>query len=397
MQLNPITQSTTSTTQIVSTLKNTKDRLKATLGDFNTPIKNCCLELSTSVKDLIREAEKIALEKLSRKVLVIKTLAGGGFDTYAHNINDNQVQGGSPITQEDKDYFIVSTGSLGRADDFTINSDADFIVFPSNEESIPFAQVLQKEIRSSLTGLIYQNVLPFKTDEIMTGIYNCHVPPERANEELSKPYFDDFDAEFGMTIPRPSIIPHALLDMDFISGNREAYEKLLKVISPVLYPFSSGENEASANGYEIINLILGYIKDGTRKVIDINYSISCLKEDVLRLFHYHTWFTRSKEGIKTPSVFETLEKRRNSGSLSSEHARKLQENYDFFLKAKTALSIVREKIVPIRKEEKLSLTRDVLPQVAENLSMSPVSFRDTFSSKLFMTKAIINSDVNVRN
>lgn len=360
-------------------------------------VRETNLGLSKLAKELIKEAEFVAYEKLLSKVPVGIKFADGSFTTVAYDPNDPAISKGEVIEYKGNDYFIAATGSLGRGDDFTIGSDIDFIVFPANEESVPFSQVLQKEMKEVLVEILKNNSLPFKQDDIMTATYNYQVPLERSHD-LLKPYVDVFDSEFGYDFPTPSIIPNTLRDLVFVSGNREAYDKFISSIRDVLYPYSYNGNDTNIVdlGRELVGQLAAYTKDGIKKVTDINFSIPCLKDNVLRIFHYYTWLTRAKEGITTPSVFETLQERVRRGTISQNDANELQQNYTFFLRAKAALTMIREKVVPIKKRDKLSLTRDVLPQVAGRMAMTSDDFRDAFSSRLFTAKAIMNNDVNTQ-
>ena len=121
-----------------------------------------------------------------------------------------------------------------RKDDFLPHSDFDFIVFPSNEESIPYAKVLQEEITQALKAA------SLKTDDHLAGIYNFQIKLKNIPEELLVTEKGIFEPEFQATWGRPCIASRALRDLEFVNGNQSAFERLQEIINPVLYPFSNG-------------------------------------------------------------------------------------------------------------------------------------------------------------
>lgn len=376
---------------VIPGLRAKTDHARRALSDFSVPIKQSNRDIANQFRELIVEAEKIALQNLSGKIFINVTYVGGGSDTYAYSPGDRLAKKGVQIIPKDADYFIVSTGSLGRKDDFVIGSDADFVVFPANEDSIHFAQALQKEITAVLHELLGQNSLPYKTDEIMTGTYNYHIPPERVPSELLTPYVDELDCEFGMTIKRKSIAPDTFRDMEFISDNKQAYNRLVELITPVLYPYDQAGNITNNQGDELVRNSLDEVKCYKPDEFNVRRGIPDFKGNTLRPFQYFTWIVRAREGIKTGSVFETLETRAQRGKVGDSEAQSLASDYDFLLRAKSALAVTRQKVIPLRREEKPSLGLDIQPQIAESMGLDLESFQTACQAHIHDSIKIIAS------
>lgn len=362
-----------------------RSRFKATSSRFGTggltntnSLRQNCIELSDSAKELLSQAETIAIENLKSKKIVQIKMPDGSF-LYNSTINPKPTDKLVDITGQD--YFIVKAGSLGRKDDFLPHSDFDFIVFPSNEESIPYTHVLQKEITEVLKGA------GIKTDDHLAGIYDFHIKLESIPEELLVTEKNFFEAEFQMNLPRSCIASRALRDLKFVSGNESAFFRLQEIIEPVIYPF---ENEQiNARGLKLVGQLISETKEklGSRqRQIDI-------KDDGLRLIQYYNWLVRARLGIKTNSVFESLIEATSARVIGSDDAQALSDTYSLLLQAKHALSKAREKVSSFNRDERAVITTDLIPQVSQTLGIESLALNSIMAESVQRAKAIISQSI----
>lgn len=375
--------------ELLQTQTAIRSRFKTASGRFDTgklnntqSFRESCLELSDSANVLLLQAESIAVENLKSKKFVKVHLADGTEEgTFGYKSKDaNRVKSGDFVVElTGQDYFIAKTGSLGRRDDFLPNSDFDFIVFPSNEESIPYAQVLQNEIIHVLESV------QLKIDHHLNGIYNFQLKLESVPEELLVTEKGVFDAEFGTVWERSCIASRALRDLKFVSGNFSGFQRLQEIINPVIYPFSSGPRNERGN--TLVNQLISETK-GKQSKRSTNID---LKDDGLRLIQHYNWLLRAKLGIKENSVFDSLAIAKNTKLIGADDANELSDRYAFLLQARHALSKARDIVSPFQREELDVITPDLLPQVSESMGMDSNDFSKELTRTVERTKAIIGN------
>lgn len=379
--------------------------------DTKTPLQVTCDELHDCVTVLLNEAIQQAVESLDRKGLVKIQFVGPNnpTDTYPNDPDNHEIRsrvlGGKPVDDSSysKNYFIVGLGGLARKS-LTFGADIDFLVFPSDESSIPYTQALQKEIRFTLNKLLKQNDLPFKTDDMMTDLVEYHVPPEQVPDKLLVPERETYDPEFQASWRESTITSRVMRDVEFLCGDKEAYKKFAEIIKPRLYPYDAKGNILNAEGVVLIRELLETPLKEKLEQLKLSLPkaeedpagfISKLeyKDDVMRLFHLYTWLTRANEGIENPNYNTVLKTRIVRNSLDPQTADDLSLSHDFFTSVLITLRDIRKKVIPIKKPDNERITTDIQPQIAEKCKLDVHQFRKAFVTYLNSTVRIMSTDL----
>ncbi|MFA4934172.1 MAG: glycogen/starch synthase, partial [Candidatus Omnitrophota bacterium] len=312
------------------------------------------LERSEYVLGLINKAAEIAEQRLSEKVAIRIKFTDGSTSVRAVSLDDPVFGRYEVVEYSGKNYFIAANGSLARGDDFTSHSDSDFIVFPADEDSVAYAQALQVEMNLILEELFQSEGLALKIDDHLTGIYKFNIPPERVAAELLVPTIALFEPEFQMWWNRPSITSAALRDLRFISGDIEAFNRMISLITPYLYPYRIAKTgqEIVTRAEELIALIFAWAEKALQAETSNKNPEELIKELGLRLIQYYVWIMRSVEGITLNSVFDVLGELSERQVISCEDAQVLVLVYSSLLAEKDNLSslssahMVRERVLP---------------------------------------------------
>lgn len=334
--------------------------------NLETPLQMTCRAFSKYTKEVIKFAEQEALKRLESKTIIKTNLASGGVNYIA-------VESTADLPKEEKsfkeDYFIAVTGSIGREDDFTLDSDIDYIIFPSNEESIPFAKALQNEMDEVLKQIILQENLAFDVDGRLTNTYDFQIPIGQVPDKLLVTEYNMFEPEFDMMLSRPAISSRVFRDLVFLSGDKSGFDKLMEVVNPVLYPFGNLGSVQSAQGVKLLNQLSEEARLRHEKCAELCRSGRIdrldVKDDGLRFFHLYNWATRSLFNMReTRSIADSFSERVEDQTLEPYEGVELSMAHDSLLKTKLALKAISDKSGISRNQNNSRVTRSNVSKVA---------------------------------
>lgn len=370
------------------------------LVDINSIRKNCS-ELSEISKELLIKAEQIAIKNLEHKKIVrVPLIDGTPEGAFGYRLIDpmdvKKLKSEEVVVElTGKDYFITKSGSFGRGDDFLPYSDIDFIVFPTNEESIPYSSVLQIELTMVLKEEILKLELPITVDEILNSLDDFQIKLTDIPEKLFVLTKPEYWPEFGMTTTTECFIHSAFRDLEFISGNPDGFRNLQEIIDPALYPYSN--TPTNQKGVELINALAGEVKSAR----DIDTTID-VKRNGLRLIQFYNWILRSKLGIKENSVFDSLDKAGKSGIITSNDSQDLSNYYSNLLQTRNAIGEAKRRqkanhweIVMRDKQDptKTQMTSALEPFVCGYLGVETNGFKASLQKQLDHAGKIIEESL----
>lgn len=372
------------------------------LVDINS-IRENCSGLSELTRELLIRAEQTAIKNLeNKKIVKVHLLDGTEEGTFGYRVMDSKdtrklMHGETVIEITGKDYFITKTGSFGRGDDFLPHSDLDFIVFPTNEESIPYASALQLEITEVLKKEVSELDLPIKVDETLNTLDNFQINLSDIPERLFVLEKPEYMPEFNMTVTRDCFIHSAFRDLEFVSGNSEGFKTLQKIIDPTLYPYSNG----SVNNEVGIGLLKALVEEvkSARDIDTSNISKLDVKRNGLRLIQFYNWILRSRFGIKENSVFKSLNTIQSTGVLALNDSHALPTYYSNLLQVRNAIGIARKEnptgIGNCRTTSVENLIERTLePLVCEQLGMKPNELSILLREQLIHVGTTIEASLN---
>ena len=250
-------------------------------------------------------------------------------------------------------------------------SDIDFIVFPSNQASIPYAQALQKEIQFALQRLIEENNLSFKVDDIMADTINFQVPPQQAREKLLQPTREVHDFEFGITLQEPSIAPTVLRDIKFVYGDKSAFDQLVEASRDRLFTPSSCTDPISI---EITRQLLETPLREKLQVLQTRLSSGNTdnfdpKDEGIRVIELFAWLLRAHNSVDIKNPTEVINA---VNALTNEEKEKLANAFKFLV----LLSFVTRNSTPVlRQGEHPKLTTENEGTIAAQTQIPTPLFR----------------------
>ncbi len=348
---------------------------------------------NSTATDILNEAILETSKSLNKKGIVSVPLYSGETDHYPNDPSNYLISGkiknGTPLAESSykRDIFIVKAGSLAR-NTLMPGSDIDFLVFPSNKESIPYAQALQKEIAFKLKKIIDERELPFKVDEIMSEINDFHVPPEEAKEKLLQPTRQTYDPEFNMSWSTPSIMPTILRDIEFVYGDRGSFNRLQEASKARLVTPQTCQDSIAL---EITrDLLEGPLREKLQ-ALNIRLSNGSTiqdfdpKDDGTRVVELFTWLVRAKTGIEDKNPLEVI---KATNSLTKDEQQKLEAVFKFLV----MLTAAARKAEPyVREGEHPKLTSDNEEKFATILGIETPLLRRLLIEHLTATHEIISN------
>lgn len=351
-------------------------------------VREVSRRFSSTMMGLLRHVEKEAVGNLQTKIPVRIVFADGTSRVTAYMPGDPKLQKYPQAEYTGQNYFIVATGSLGRQDDFSLGSDADFIVFPSNSESVAYAQALQAEMTEVLGNTLSQHAADFKADERMTAAYDFQVPPEQVPEKLLVPTLLSYDIREDITVLAPSITSYVFRDMAFLSGDRKGFDRLSEMAVPVLYPYDGDGKAVNPRGIELIELLIDQLRLGLPNRSSPPEKID-LKEGLLRPIQMFVWLMRARQEIISPSVFEALNELEDLGVSRSEE---LARAYEFMLLARNILYDLRGRTtfaLPTQKPD-YRIPERLQSTVAQRMGLSLPDFLQQFQTHADAIRSIVS-------
>ncbi|MDO8730347.1 MAG: methyltransferase domain-containing protein [Candidatus Omnitrophota bacterium] len=335
-----------------------------------TPVREVSRHLSETMMGLLRHVEEAAVINLQTKIPVLIDFGEETSRVIAYALGDPNLRKHPQTKYAGKDYFIVTTGSLGRQDDFALGSDADFVVFPSNPESIAYAQALQAEMTEVLGKTLTDNAMDFKVDERLTTKHDFQIPAEQVPEKLLVTTLLIYDSAASQVLPTPAITSYVFRDMTFLSGNREGFDRLSEIIAPVLYPYDGSGKGVNARGLELIEKLQEDLREFGKVSMDTSRPERIdLKERLLRPVQMVVWLMRARQGVRSASVFDALREMEARGIGRSEE---LARAYEFMLRVRNA-----------------SYGENQQPIVAQRMGLSLPDFLQQFKTHADAIRSII--------
>ena len=352
-------------------------------------------ETSSNATDILNEAILEASESLKKKGIVsipLIPVEEGKKDHYPNDPSNylisKALRGGTLLAKSSyqRDIFVVKAGSLGRKT-LMPGSDIDFLVFPSNKESVPYAQALQKEIMFALKKIIDERGLPFKVDEIMADIGDFHVPPEEAKEKLLQPTRKEYDGEFQSWWERESKAGRILRDIEFIYGDKKAFDKLQEISRGRLFTPSTCTDSI---GLEITRKLLEIPLRENLQALNKRLSNGSTlqdfdpKDEGTRTIELFTWLIRAQTGIENKNPLDVIE---TINSLTRDEKEKLEDAFKFLV----ILTAAARKAEPfVKSGEHAKLTEDNEGRITEQLGIETPLFRQALIRHLTETYEILS-------
>ena len=339
----------------------------------------------------LQKAINTAITNLEKKGIVSVQLYNGEVDYYPNDPSNylisSKLRGGELLSKSEykENFFIVQAGSLARGT-LMPGADIDFLVFPSNEKSRPYTQALQREVRFALKEIIGNNKLPFKVDEIMTEEINFHVPPEEVEEKLLQPKRKVYNAEFGMTWEELSIASMVLRDIEFLYGDKDAFDQLVGESRDRLF---TPHNCNDTVGIELTRSLLEQpLRNGlaalgkglSNESIINNFDP---KDQGTRIIELFAWLIRTREGVKEKNPVDVI---KATESLNKGEQEKLEEAFKFLIILSAA---TRNANPAVREGEHPKLTKQNEGKIASQLGVETSLFRKALIDHLITMCKII--------
>lgn len=336
--------------------------------------------------EILQKAIESAIDNINKKGIVSVC---NGLEHYPNDpsnyLINRQVKSGTKLDESDykKDVFIVKAGSLARKT-LLPNSDIDFLVFPSNKESIPYAEALQREVRFELKKILDNENLPLKVDDIMSEFSDTLVPPDQANEKLLQPTRKIEDSEFQSLWEQPSKMPTILRDIEFIHGNKEAFNKLQEISRERLYtPPTCQDVTALRITRELIEEPLNKKLKALTDVATGNSFDP--KDDGTRIIEMFTWLVRAKTGIEIKNPISVINE---IDSLTSSEKQDLERAFKFL----ALLTVATRNAEPyVRAGEHPKLNQNNEEKIATQLGMETPLLRTLILQHLTNAEGIISN------
>lgn len=350
-------------------------------------------QTSSTATDILKEAITQASSNLKEKGIVRIPLCEEGTDHYPNDPSNDLIsrtiknKSLLPESSYQRDIFIVKAGSLARKT-LMPGSDIDFLVFPSNKESVPYAQALQKEIMFTLKKIIAERELPFKVDEIMANIGDFHIPPEEAREKLLQPTRKEYNPEFQSWWPRESIAGRILRDIEFIDGDRKAFDKLQEISRDRLFTPSTCTDSI---GLEITRKLLEIPLMENLQTLNKRLSNGSTLQDFdpkdngTRTIELFTWLIRARTGIEDRNPLDVI---KAVDSLTKDEKERLEDAFKFLV----ILTAATRKAEPfVKSGEHAKLTQNNEGKITEQLGIETPLFRQALLKHLTATHKIIST------
>lgn len=343
----------------------------------------------------LQKATDTAITNLEKKGIVSVQLYNGEVDYYPNDPSNylisSKLRGGELLSKSEykENFFIVKVGSLARGT-LMPGADIDFLVFPSNRKSRPYTQALQREIRFALKKIIENNKLPFKVDEIMTEEINFHVPPEEVEEKLLQPKRRVCNAELGMTWEEPSIASMVLRDIEFLYGDKDAFDQLVRESRDRLF---TPHNCNDTVGIELTRSLLeqplrnGLAALGERLSNGLVINNFDPKDQGTRIVELFAWLIRTREGVEEKNPVDVI---KTAKSLSKDEQKKLEEAFKFLIILSAA---TRNANPAVREGEHPKLTKQNEGKITSQLGVETPLFRKALIDHLMAMCEIIPNHI----
>ncbi|MCM8795013.1 MAG: metallophosphoesterase, partial [Candidatus Omnitrophica bacterium] len=361
----------------------------------DVPVPDTARHLSEVVDGLIRWAEREARQNLTQKTIVVVPMMGSGPRATAYAPNAPEASKYPKAVIQKTDVFIAVTGGMGRREDFLFNDDIDLIVFPSNPESVPYAQALHAELLNVLEKAVKDHQIGMEIDRRLTGQYEFQIPPEQVPDKLLVTQVPIYDAEFDMTWEQESTITTTpFRDLRFVSGDQAGFQTLTDLAAPLLYPYDPQGQLTNPKGGELYRLLHSNAVAESQKDFAADLSNADLKENGLRFIQYYIWLARSRAGVRESNPFAALDQLVSHG-LSAQDSADLKAAYEFFLRARDALYTVRGKYAisptPGMTEPNYKIQPAVVPQIAPHLGTDETGFRQRYRTHFDNVRRIVTA------
>ncbi len=355
-------------------------------------------ECHLTATDVLHKAIAQALQNINKNGIIYLKLCDGNKEHYPNDLDDpfkhlirNKIKNGVVLDKSEykTDVFIVKAGSLARKT-LIPGSDIDFLVFPSNKESVAYAQALQKEIMYQLKKIIDEGELPFKVDEVMPGIGNFHVPPEEANEKLLQHTILEYNAEFGSYWPRDSKLPTILRDIEFIYGDKPSFHKLQSISRDRLFTPNTCKDDVALG---ITRKLVEELRTSSKDSLTNGNSTDNFdpKANGVRPIELFAWLIRARNGIENRNPIEVL---KTTNSLTEHERQQLEDAFKFFV----LLTAATRNIQPyLREGEHAKLTRDNETRVAKKLGTETPLLRKIIVEHLTASHNVISNYLQKSN
>jgi hypothetical protein len=239
----------------------------------------------------------------------------------------------------------------------------------------------------TLKKIIDERILPFKIDEIMADIGDFHVPPEDAREKLLQPTQEVYDAEFQSMWPRESKAGRILRDIEFIYGDKKAFDKLQEISRDRLFTPSTCTDSI---GLEITRKLLEIPLSENLQALNRRLSNGSTlqdfdpKDDGTRTIELFTWLIRARTGIEDRNPLDVI---KAVDSLRDDEKQKLEDAFKFLVILTAA---VRKAEPFVKNGEHAKLTQGNEGRITEQLGIETPLFRQALLQHLTATHEIIS-------